>query len=226
MKAKQGKKTNYEALLADVGEAQKAYEKSKSKEAKAKHALKIALRSASKSDLKLLELEYEKTKFRRKSRKAAYKIAEMEFRIWSKSHDADGNLNKKPENEEKPTIKKSRIESTKPAAPAVPKVRKTRRKTAEVLALKAAVTAALDGDDFRSIEGMGLKITQLFHNNGVKTYGQLASLGYDALKGFLRANGYKLANPSTWSDQAKLAAEGKWEELEAFKGSLSRGLAK
>jgi predicted flap endonuclease-1-like 5' DNA nuclease len=142
-----------------------------------------------------------------------------------------------PEETEKPKVRKTRTVSTQhlkespiiatpvvTAPPVVEKVKQTRRKSSDVQAEKDAVTAALKGDDFRIIEGMGLRITQLFHENGVKTFNQLASLDYDAMKGFLRANGFKLANPTTWGDQAKLAAEGKMDELEIFKKSLSRGL--
>jgi hypothetical protein len=84
MKAKQIKekqKKTYEALLANVGNAQKGYERAKSKETKAKHALKTALKNTPKADLKILELQYEKLKHRRKARKASYKIAELQFKM-------------------------------------------------------------------------------------------------------------------------------------------------
>ena len=46
----------------------------------------------------------------------------------------------------------------------------------------------------------------------------------DRLKGILRRAGdrYRMHDPTSWADQAKLAAEGRWKELDEFQDVRSR----
>jgi hypothetical protein len=57
------------------------------------------------------------------------------------------------------------------------------------------------------------------------TYADLAEAGVDRLKSILRRAGdrYKMHNPKTWPDQAKLAAEGRWDELDELQETLLAG---
>ncbi len=80
-------------------------------------------------------------------------------------------------------------------------------------------------DDLKKIEGIGPKISELLQNNGVKTFGDLASSGVDRLKAILEEAGsrYRVHDPSTWPEQSQLAAEGKWDELKELQDRLDGG---
>jgi predicted flap endonuclease-1-like 5' DNA nuclease len=80
-------------------------------------------------------------------------------------------------------------------------------------------------DDLKLLEGIGPKIAQLLQDHGIVTFGQLANTSIDRLEAILRGAGprYQLADPGTWPEQARLAADGAWEELQALQDRLSGG---
>ena len=81
-------------------------------------------------------------------------------------------------------------------------------------------------DDLKIVEGIGPKIEQLLHVDGIKTWQQLADADVDTLKSVLNAAGASFANhnPSTWSQQAQMCVDGKWEELEKWQDELHGGV--
>lgn len=79
-------------------------------------------------------------------------------------------------------------------------------------------------DDLKRIEGIGPKISSLLQGAGIITFAQLAESSVDRLKQIVDAAGLSsIANPSTWPEQAALAAAGKWDELEALQDELKGG---
>ncbi|MBN1659043.1 MAG: hypothetical protein JXA93_11600 [Anaerolineae bacterium] len=80
-------------------------------------------------------------------------------------------------------------------------------------------------DDLKLIEGIGPKISALLRNNGILTFAQLADAGHDRLEAILRAGGpnFRLADPATWPEQARLAADGAWDDLQALQDRLIGG---
>jgi predicted flap endonuclease-1-like 5' DNA nuclease len=106
--------------------------------------------------------------------------------------------------------------------------KKPRRSREEVAAQKAAEAdaqkAALNGDDFRIIEGIGPKMTELLHQNGITSFQDLASKSYEDLKALVMSHRQYLAKPDTWAQQAQLVVEGKMDELAALKATLKRGV--
>jgi predicted flap endonuclease-1-like 5' DNA nuclease len=61
---------------------------------------------------------------------------------------------------------------------------------------------------------------------GITTFAQLAEASTAQLEQILEAadpNLLRLAKPTTWPEQAKLAAEGKWEELAKLQDELHGG---
>ena len=82
-----------------------------------------------------------------------------------------------------------------------------------------------DGDDLKKIEGVGPKIEQLLNDGGIKSYADLINAGSDQIKEILVAAGpqYKVHDPSTWGNQAKLASEEKWDELLQMQTELKGG---
>jgi predicted flap endonuclease-1-like 5' DNA nuclease len=88
----------------------------------------------------------------------------------------------------------------------------------------AAAEEAPADDDLKIIEGIGPVIAGLLRENGIRTFGQLADKPLEQLTDILqRANLGRLADPATWSDQARLARDGKWDELTALKDTLKGG---
>ena len=80
-------------------------------------------------------------------------------------------------------------------------------------------------DDLTRIEGIGAKVAGLFQEAGIITFAELAATEVSKLKKILTDAGpqFQLADPSTWPEQAKLAAAGKWEELQALQDKLKGG---
>jgi predicted flap endonuclease-1-like 5' DNA nuclease len=81
-------------------------------------------------------------------------------------------------------------------------------------------------ENLQIVEGIGPKIAGILRAAGVQTYAQLAELEPDGLRQILRdrdPNLLRLADPTTWPEQARLAAEGKWEALATFQQELKGG---
>ncbi len=80
-------------------------------------------------------------------------------------------------------------------------------------------------DDLKMVEGIGPKIEGLLHEAGIKTWKDLAEAKVEDVQKILDEAGprYRMHDPGTWARQAALAAEGKWEELEAYQDHLKGG---
>ena len=78
-------------------------------------------------------------------------------------------------------------------------------------------------DDLKLVEGIGPKISSLLAAAGITTFAQLADTEVSRLVEIVRGAGITIADPTTWPDQAGLAAAGKWGELEALQGDLKGG---
>ena len=82
-------------------------------------------------------------------------------------------------------------------------------------------------DDLKVIEGIGPKIEEILNKEGIHTYEQLMETSLLRIASFLKKAGprYQLHDPSTWPEQAALAKQQKWEELERLKLKLVSGRA-
>ncbi len=80
-------------------------------------------------------------------------------------------------------------------------------------------------DDLKVIEGIGPKIEVLLNNSNIYTWKKLAKTGIGELKRILKAAGskYQVHDPSSWPEQAALAASWNWTELEALQEELKGG---
>jgi len=96
---------------------------------------------------------------------------------------------------------------------------------ADRLAAASAGGAPVLRDDLKRIEGVGPKIEKMLNDDLIYTWAELAAAPMDRLKGILRKGGdrYKMHDPTSWPDQAKLAAQGRWKELEEFQETLLGG---
>jgi predicted flap endonuclease-1-like 5' DNA nuclease len=78
-------------------------------------------------------------------------------------------------------------------------------------------------DDLKLVEGIGPKISGLLQAAGITTFAQLADAEVGQLRQIVLDAGIGIADPTTWPDQAKLAAAGKWDELEVLQDELKGG---
>jgi predicted flap endonuclease-1-like 5' DNA nuclease len=93
--------------------------------------------------------------------------------------------------------------------------------------LAAAVAAGgpVKRDDLKRIEGIGPKIEKLLNKDEIYTWDELAQAPLDRLRKILGRAGehYRIHDPKSWPDQAKLASEGRWEELDELQEVLLGG---
>jgi DNA-directed RNA polymerase subunit beta' len=79
-------------------------------------------------------------------------------------------------------------------------------------------------DDLQAIEGIGPKIASVLQAAGINNFTQLAQADVARLQEILAEAGIsQIADPSTWPEQAKLAAAGDWEGLETLQDQLEGG---
>jgi len=110
------------------------------------------------------------------------------------------------------------------AAPAAAGAALVAMSRGEHVDLKALSQGA--GDDLTMIEGVGPKIQELLYQNGIHTYAELADCDDERLKVILAGGGaaFRLADPSTWPRQARLAAAHDWARLQTLKQQLTGGI--
>ncbi len=80
-------------------------------------------------------------------------------------------------------------------------------------------------ENLQVIEGIGPKIEQILHAAGILTLSMLAETEIEVLRQILAEAGprFRLADPSTWPQQARLAVAGDWDALQALQETLSGG---
>jgi predicted flap endonuclease-1-like 5' DNA nuclease len=91
---------------------------------------------------------------------------------------------------------------------------------------RPAPEQALPPDDLTMIEGVGPKIQELLYQNGIRTYAELADSDVERLKAILAGGGaaFRMADPSSWPRQARLAAAHDWVQLQTLKEQLTGGV--
>ena len=90
---------------------------------------------------------------------------------------------------------------------------------------KAAPVKKEVADKLTKIEGIGPKIAGLLNADGIVTFAELGKATQKTLKGILAAAGkrYQMHDPTTWPQQAKLAAKGEWTKLTKLQDELKGG---
>ena len=80
-------------------------------------------------------------------------------------------------------------------------------------------------DDLIKIEGIGPKIVQVLADAGITTFAALATTPAARLREILNAAGnrYRITDPSTWPEQAALAARGDWGAFNELVAKLKAG---
>lgn len=112
------------------------------------------------------------------------------------------------------------------------KTRRSRRSTGSATKATEAkaettteATVATTTDDLTKIEGIGPKIAEALHNAGIASFADLNSKTAEEVKEILSAaeGHFSMADPTTWAQQADLAANGKWDELKTLQDELKGG---
>jgi small subunit ribosomal protein S2 len=80
----------------------------------------------------------------------------------------------------------------------------------------------LEPDDLTKLGGIGPKLAEAMQAAGITRFAQIAEMGSDEVGKRLSENGvrYAKAAAESWSEQAKLAAQGDWKGLKAYQESL------
>lgn len=119
------------------------------------------------------------------------------------------------------------VSKPKPKKAAAPKKAKASTKAAPKKA-KETVKPVAKPDDLKKIEGIGPKIAGLLNAQGITTFDELSKAKKATLTGVLADAGsrFKMHDPTTWPQQAKLAAKGEWDKLAKLQDELKGGKKK
>lgn len=134
-----------------------------------------------------------------------------------------------PAKEKKAPVAQAKPAAIAPAAEevavATPVVEEKAKPAAKAGKITLPSGKSIKADDLKVIEGIGPKIEQLFHAAGITTWAELASAPVDKMQDILNEAGprFRIHDPATWAAQAKLAVDGKWDELEVLQDSLQGG---
>ena len=123
---------------------------------------------------------------------------------------------------EKPVAKKAKpAKAEAKEAPAAAEAKEVEKKV-KATPKKAAKAK---GDDLTVIEGVGPKIAEVLTAAGLADFASVAAKSAEELKATLAEAGdqFNTAVTDTWPEQAKLAADGKFDELKKWQDELDGG---
>ena len=111
---------------------------------------------------------------------------------------------------------------TKAAAPKKAAPEKEAAPKVEAPKAKAAAPKKAKADDLKKVEGIGPKIAATLTEAGIATFADLAKATPEKISEIIaEVRGNHVTD--TWPAQAKLAAEGKWDELKKWQDELDGG---
>jgi large subunit ribosomal protein L21 len=132
---------------------------------------------------------------------------------------ATGGKKSAPKAEKAPEVKDEKVVAT----PKAEKIVET--PVVEEKAPKAK--ASKKGNDLTIVEGIGPKAAEALVAGGIDTFVKLAAASASDVKAILDASTNKVQHldPTTWAQQAQLAADGKMDELKTLQDALNGGKA-
>ena len=150
-----------------------------------------------------------------------------------KSEKGDEKEGKSEGKKEKSSKKKEALDKPEPTPAKVdtkpnPVVAKVPNVEVDVEATQEAVAndTSAESDDLTKIEGVGPKAAEALVAAGMATYADIAKADADKIKEILTESSSRMAHldPTSWPKQAKMAADGKWDELQAWQDSVKGGV--
>jgi small subunit ribosomal protein S2 len=140
-----------------------------------------------------------------------------------KSENGDAAEGKSDDKKEKAPKKKENVDA-KPA----PVVAKAPNVEAEVEATEEAVAkkTKVEVDDLTKVEGIGPKAAEALVAAGIATFADLSKGDAEKIKQILTEASSRMAHLDTtsWPKQAKMAADGKWDELKEWQDNTKGGV--
>ena len=142
----------------------------------------------------------------------------------------EGKEESKPEAKEKKEEAKSKAkkEETKESTDAAKPAKEVTAVTKEAEEKKPAKKATSDSkaDDLTKIEGVGPKAAEALANSGLETFAKVAKADALKMKEILTEASSRMAHldPTSWPKQAKMAADGKWDELKVWQDKTKAGV--
>jgi large subunit ribosomal protein L21 len=88
---------------------------------------------------------------------------------------------------------------------------------------EARVEKKAEADNLTKIEGIGPKVSIVLNEAGISTFEDLSNAKVEDLQKILGDAGLRMMDPTTWPEQAKLAADGDWDTLKTLQDKLSGG---
>jgi len=156
---------------------------------------------------------------------------------WFNDHDADDyvpspyesidnsvvdltSVPKKKKTTAKKPVKKTIAKKPIKKAAAKKPLKKVTAKKVVAKPIKKAVK-----DDLKKIEGIGPKIASILTEKGIGSFVKLSKSSVKVLEGILKDAGprFSMHKPGSWPKQAKLAADGKWDQLKKLQDKLDGG---
>jgi len=88
-----------------------------------------------------------------------------------------------------------------------------------------AISREKTENDLKKIEGIGPKIEEILKTKGILTFEQLAKTSTKQLYQLLHkaGNRFTMHQPDSWPEQAALAANGQWKDLQELQEQLNGG---
>lgn len=120
-----------------------------------------------------------------------------------------------------PVNRMSTVEAGQSSADIAEMKSSTIREEAEVA--HTASNKAGPGDDLKVIEGVGPRIEAILKQAGINTFKELAGTSVERLYQVLHEADLRLADPNTWPEQARLAANENWDFLKALQDRTKAG---
>ena len=126
-------------------------------------------------------------------------------------------------------LKKKAEKGKAKKAPAKPKAKKSTAKVAAAAPKQAAkkdIYAALKNDNLQVVEGIGPKMDEVLKKHGITTWAALEAKSSTEVRAILDKENptrYRIIDPVTWPEQARLANAGEWDDLITYQKRLDTG---
>ncbi|WP_075063841.1 DUF4332 domain-containing protein [Ornatilinea apprima] len=118
---------------------------------------------------------------------------------------------------------KQLIEQQKEGWPSLSTSPRQQSRLQEIKIAPTAPQTPVTPDNLKQVEGIGPKIEIILNSAGINTFQQLSECNRSELEIILKKAGIRLADPQTWPNQARLAANGEWEQLKSYQATLKGG---
>lgn len=134
-----------------------------------------------------------------------------------------------PENAKVEAVATEETKEVKEETPVVdeaPKVKEEKEEPKKEAAETPSEEKSEKGDDLTKIEGIGPKAAEAIVNSGIVSFADLAKAKSDKIKEILTEASSRMAHldPTSWPKQAKMAADGKWDELKEWQDKVKAGI--